>query len=311
MSHELRTPMNAILGFTEMMLDGLYGDVPETLKEPLTDIQRERPASAAPDQRRARSRPRSRPAAWSWRWATTRVARGRRHRAGLAALARRARRASSSRSSVPDDLPRRLRRQRAAHAVPDEPGRQRAQVHAGRARVEIGVELDGDELVYRVSDTGIGIPDGGARRTSSREFRQVDATVTREFGGTGLGLSITKKFVEMHGGRIWVESEVGKGCDVLLRGPAAGEKARAMSETHRSFTSRTTSTTARSSGSCSSRTSLPADRGGRRRGAASRWRRRQLPDLILMDVQLPKMSGLDATRVAEAQTRARATSRSS
>jgi len=51
------------------------------------------------------------------------------------------------------------------------------------------------------------------------EFRQVDATVTREFGGTGLGLSITKKFVEMHDGRIWVESEFGRGCTFYLAVP--------------------------------------------------------------------------------------------
>ena len=60
-----------------------------------------------------------------------------------------------------------------------------------------------------MSDTGIGIA-----RTIEHlfaEFQQADATIAREFGGTGLGLSITKKFVEMHGGRIWVESELGKG----------------------------------------------------------------------------------------------------
>jgi len=65
-------------------------------------------------------------------------------------------------------------------------------------------------LRYQVSDTGIGIPADQIAAVFA-EFRQVDATTTRDFGGTGLGLSITKKFVELHGGQIWVESELGKG----------------------------------------------------------------------------------------------------
>jgi two-component system sensor histidine kinase ChiS len=79
-----------------------------------------------------------------------------------------------------------------------------------QGRVEIAVQRLGDVLRFRVSDTGIGIrPEriGGI----FAEFQQADATISREFGGTGLGLSITKKFVEMHGGRVWVESELGKG----------------------------------------------------------------------------------------------------
>ena len=80
------------------------------------------------------------------------------------------------------------------------------------------MERVGDELVYRVSDTGIGIPKEELENVFA-EFRQVDSTVTREFGGTGLGLSITKKFVEMHGGRIWVESEIGKGCTFYFAVP--------------------------------------------------------------------------------------------
>jgi len=61
-----------------------------------------------------------------------------------------------------------------------------------------------------VSDTGIGIPADQLENVFA-EFRQVDATIAREYGGTGLGLSITKKFVELHGGRIRVESELGRG----------------------------------------------------------------------------------------------------
>jgi signal transduction histidine kinase len=61
-----------------------------------------------------------------------------------------------------------------------------------------------------VADTGIGIAKDKIDSLFI-EFRQGDVTITTEFGGTGLGLSITKKFVEMHGGRVWVESELGKG----------------------------------------------------------------------------------------------------
>jgi len=85
-------------------------------------------------------------------------------------------------------------------------------------RVEIGVELVGPDLVYRVTDTGIGIPPEELANVFT-EFRQLDTTVTREFSGTGLGLSITRKFVEMHGGRIWVESEFGKGSSFLFSVP--------------------------------------------------------------------------------------------
>jgi signal transduction histidine kinase len=77
-------------------------------------------------------------------------------------------------------------------------------------RVAINVQQENGLLRYSVTDTGIGIP---ADKIGSlfTEFKQTDATIASEFGGTGLGLSITKKFIEMHGGRIWVESEPGKG----------------------------------------------------------------------------------------------------
>jgi len=79
-----------------------------------------------------------------------------------------------------------------------------------RGRILIAVEQAGDLLQFRVADTGIGIaPDRLA--TVFDEFRQGDVTIAREFGGTGLGLSITRKFVEMHGGRVWVDSTLGKG----------------------------------------------------------------------------------------------------
>jgi signal transduction histidine kinase/CheY-like chemotaxis protein len=79
-----------------------------------------------------------------------------------------------------------------------------------RGSIALLVEDLGDALHFSVSDTGIGIP---ADRLPSifDSFSQGGASTARHYGGTGLGLAISKRFVELMGGRIWVESTVGAG----------------------------------------------------------------------------------------------------
>jgi signal transduction histidine kinase/CheY-like chemotaxis protein len=94
-----------------------------------------------------------------------------------------------------------------------------------RGEVAIQVEQTKTEaprrvgLHFSVADTGIGIPRHQQTRIFD-PFAQADATTTRRFGGSGLGLSISKALVELMGGRIWVQSEVGKGstfhCDLVV-----------------------------------------------------------------------------------------------
>jgi signal transduction histidine kinase len=76
--------------------------------------------------------------------------------------------------------------------------------------VQVSAWKKGDEIWMAVMDTGIGIPERDYNRIFDR-FYQVEPSLTRHYEGMGLGLSIAKSMVELHKGRIWVESVVGKG----------------------------------------------------------------------------------------------------
>ena len=80
----------------------------------------------------------------------------------------------------------------------------------GGGRIVVRADLRDADVIFTVSDTGIGIPKVDQSRIFERFYR-VDAARSREAGGTGLGLAIAKHLVEVHGGRIWVDSEVGQG----------------------------------------------------------------------------------------------------
>jgi signal transduction histidine kinase len=227
MSHELRTPLNAILGFTEMMADGLYGEVPEALKEPLQDVGVNgrhllRLINDVLDLAKIEA---ARMDLALRDYSVAEIV-GTVH-ASLRSLARE--KGLDFRTEVPEHLP--LARGdggRLTQCLMNLTGNAIKFTHQGEVR--IAVDLKGEELVYRVSDSGIGIPDNELENVFA-EFRQVNATVTRPFGGTGLGLSISKKFIEMHGGRIWVESRVGQGSTFFFSVPLrVGEQARWASE---------------------------------------------------------------------------------
>ena len=178
-----------------------------------------------------------------------------------------------------------------------------------RGDVEISVRAlaqDGEAcLEFAVRDTGIGIPPSGLERIF-QPFAQADASVARRFGGTGLGLSITKNLVEMMGGRIWAESEVGMGSTFYftVRLPLAKELPPAFD-----------APVAIPSAACAPlRILLVEDNPANQKlatyvlqerghtveiaGDAQKaicWTEQNRYDAILMDVQMPGMNGLEAT----------------
>ncbi len=215
MSHELRTPLNAILGFNEMILDQVYGEVSADVKAPLENIQSSgkhllRLINNVLDLAKIEAgRMELSLSDYAVQDTVASV------HATLKPLA--TEKGLEFLVSVSNDIPLGFGDSgRIAQCLMNLAGNSLKFTKAGK--VEISVVHEGDLLRYSVADTGIGIPPDKIASLFT-EFKQTDATIASEYGGTGLGLSITKKFIEMHGGRIWIESELGKGSVFLFEIP--------------------------------------------------------------------------------------------
>jgi signal transduction histidine kinase len=207
MSHELRTPLNAIIGFSQVLRQKLFGEVNEKQEEYLEDIlsSGNHLLSLINDvldlSKVEAGQVQLEVAAFSLREALERGVVMVRERATTNGVALSLDLAPDVEIVSGDE--RRIRQvvfnllSNAVKFTP--PG----------GNVVVATEHVGDEVQVSVADTGPGVPPGDRERIFE-EFQQTEVGIA-EREGTGLGLALSKRLVELHGGRIWVESEVGHG----------------------------------------------------------------------------------------------------
>jgi signal transduction histidine kinase len=207
MSHELRTPLNAILGYTELIVDEIYGAVPDKIREVLGRVQQSGQhllglINAVLDLSKIEAgRLILSLADYTMQDVVHTVF------ASVESLAAEKRLALNI--ILPPDLPPgRGDEQRISQVLLNLVGNAIKFTEAGEVRVLV-TAVDG-LFTVAVSDTGLGISEADQQKIFE-EFQQADSSSTRKQGGTGLGLAIAKKIIELHGGRIWVESSLGKG----------------------------------------------------------------------------------------------------
>ena len=210
MSHEIRTPMNAILGMADLI--GESDLILRTAALPRYRHQ-QRQRAARTDQQHPGSRA-GRKRTYEPRSGCVR--RGRADRKGC-------RHAGGPRARKGNRTVRAMRQRFAAHAggrfaapAPgaDQSDRQRDQIYrawrsGGRGRAQPRPTNPGS-LLFSVRDSGIGIPREMQPNIFS-PFTQADSSTTRKYGGSGLGLAIVERLVGLMGGKVWVESDFGKG----------------------------------------------------------------------------------------------------
>jgi signal transduction histidine kinase len=207
MSHELRTPMNAVLGYTRMLLMNVYGELPEKVKDVHQRIDKSGRhllglindvldfSKIEAGQLALTINP------YSIKDVIQAVVAGTQSLATEKNLA--------LRFTVPADLPAASGdERRISQVLLNLVGNAIKFTDAGEVRIEAAA-TDG-ALELSVSDTGPGIS-AEDQEHIFEEFRQAEGSIAQRKGGTGLGLAIAKKIVELHGGKIWVESEIGKG----------------------------------------------------------------------------------------------------
>jgi signal transduction histidine kinase len=226
MSHELRTPLNAIIGYTEMMADGLYGDVSDKAQGVLERVQAngKHLLGLINDVLDL-----SKIEAGQLVLAVEEYAVVEMVAAVMAATESLARAKNLTLgSNVAPGLPTGMGdARRLTQVLLNLVGN--AIKFTDQGGVEIRVVQRGDRFDIAVVDSGPGIAPADQAKIFE-EFQQVDNTSTRKKGGTGLGLSISRRIVELHGGRITVESEVGKGSTFRISIPVNAQPVKDAAE---------------------------------------------------------------------------------
>jgi signal transduction histidine kinase len=220
MSHELRTPLNAILGYTELILDDIYGAVPAPIRDVLARVQQSGQhllalINAVLDLSRIEA---GRLTLSLTDYAMQDVAQS----VVTAVEALAVEKHLALTASVPPDLPPgKGDAQRLRQVLLNLVGNALKFTEMGAVHLQI-TAADG-MFTVTVADTGPGIAEA-EQQTIFEEFQQAESATARQQSGTGLGLAIAKKIVELHGGRIGVESHLGKGSTFWFTVPMCVEQ---------------------------------------------------------------------------------------